>query len=288
MPTGDLIQRLRVFPTICLEPPRILFASPPVLGDLTFFLTTPTRSPWLHKGVSHPYMAPRTLFARSRCIPSQQHTVRYPFMPHPNSLNPPRPQVHQHSTNNLKIRQSRTEVNGRARGVVLVRWTRRLGYFLGLQTTVGSALCRHAKNVVRARQKSVSLPPCLPLILPRSFSDQWPALLSHSVPASIQNASDALRGSWNANTPPSAACGDPTGQSPHCPHCQMGPRSPLSPRDRRSVNVPPPCPPFRAGDCRFGVSSRGSSTRNRNKASNNRSRARGSSLLLLPPPPPHH
>ena len=103
MTTRGPIQRLRLFPINCLDL-RILLACPLVHGQLTLFLTTLAHIPPLYVGVSHLYI-PRTLFARSRCITPHQHTVRYPPMPHPNSLKPPRSQVHQHYTNIAKIGQ---------------------------------------------------------------------------------------------------------------------------------------------------------------------------------------
>ena len=99
--TRGPFQRLRIFPTNCLYPPRIL-ACPSVLGQMTIFLTMPGHNPRFYVGVSHLHMVPCTLFARSRLITPYQHTVRHPLMPHSNSHNQPRLQVHQHHTNNTK------------------------------------------------------------------------------------------------------------------------------------------------------------------------------------------
>lgn len=121
----------------------------------------------------------------------------------------------------------------------------------------------------RARKAKVSIippSPRFPLIPPRSFSDQRPALLSLSAPATIRHASGVWSAGWNANTLPSAACAGPTSQSPHSPQCRIDLRSPPSWRDRKPANALPPCLPFNAGDCRFGV--RVSSNRNRSKVSN--------------------
>ena len=133
----------------------------------------------------------------------------------------------------------------------------------------------------RLRKAKVSIVPPSPsysLIPPCSLSDQRSALLSLSAPATIRRASGVASADWNANTPLSVACVDPTSPSIHSPQCQMGPRSPPSWRDRNHANAPPPCPPFNAGDCRFGVSS----NRSRNKVINSTNRL--PSLLPLP----HH
>lgn len=103
--TRGPIQRRKVSPPNCLEPPRILLACPLILGRLTLFQTMPAHSSRLYEGVSHPYMVSRTLFARSRCITPHQHTVRHPPMPHPKCLDPARLQVHQLYTNNTKTGQ---------------------------------------------------------------------------------------------------------------------------------------------------------------------------------------
>jgi hypothetical protein len=66
-------------------------------------------------------MVSRMVFTRSRRIPFSQHNFLPPHIPHPDSLNPPRLQAHQHSTNNINTGRSQTTVNGHARGVVLVR-----------------------------------------------------------------------------------------------------------------------------------------------------------------------
>ena len=67
----------------------------------------------------------------------------------------------------------------------------------------------------RARKAKVSIvSPPSPF---RLFSDHRSALLSLSAPASIQPASGVSSAGWNANTPPSAACADPTSRSPHPP-----------------------------------------------------------------------
>lgn len=161
--------------------------------------------------------------------------------------------------------------------------TQRQGYSLGRRITLGCVPPRHVRNAVRARQKSASFPPSLFPLSP-FFSDRRPALLSFSAPASIRHASDVTSAGWNANTLPSAVCADPTSQSPRSP--QMGPRSPPSRKDRKPASALPPCPPSNAGECIYGVSSRGSSIRKRDKVSSSKNRP--SSLLLLPPPPPHH
>ena len=141
-----------------------------------------------------------------------------------------------------------------------------------MRTAQACEKCRGRKAKV-----SIVFPPRFPLITPRSFSDQRPALLSLSVPATIRHASGVSSAGWNVNTPPSAACADLTSRSIHSPQCQMGHRTLRSWRDRNLANGLPPCPPYNAGDCIFGVSS----SRNRNKVSYSENR---SSLLPLP----HH
>ena len=63
---------------------------------------------------------------------------------------------------NNTTKEAQRRAIGHARGAP-VRWTLRRGYFLGRRTTLGSELLRHAKNAVRARQRSAFfLPPPLP------------------------------------------------------------------------------------------------------------------------------
>jgi hypothetical protein len=105
MTTRGPIQHIRIFPTNRLEPPSVLLPCPLVLGQLTLFLTTPAHNSRLFLGVSHLHMVTCTLFARSRLITPHRHTIRHPPMPHSNSHNQPRLQVHQHHTNNTKTEQ---------------------------------------------------------------------------------------------------------------------------------------------------------------------------------------